>query len=37
MAVAMIECNLGKIQQTHTPKCPKNTYPEFFAFNNIMD
>ena len=26
----MIECNLGKIWKTHSPRCTKNTFPEFF-------
>ena len=26
----MMECNLGKIEKTYSPTCPKNTFPEFF-------
>ena len=27
----MIECNLGKMWKTRSPRCPKNTFPKFFA------
>ena len=34
----MIECNIGKISKTRSPRCPKNTFSEvfqikFFAIN----
>ena len=30
----MIECNLGKIWKTHSPRYPKNTFPDIFCIRS---